>query len=484
MLFLMILATSPGVLPSPASIVRNPSTPSFLPTLSSGLGGALHWLDSNQSSSGSYGDYREHWAAAAAYALWLNNSNAANAALSYSYLAKQMSDPSSWFWGAYGEADVPGLVLYSIASSSNLGLVNPRSVAAELLQFQKSTGGFAGYYDLDRGQTVTSSVDTDMALLGLLSSNLCCRHGGHHQLVPVQLIPAQNRTRAIQYLLTLQNTDGSFNLTSTRSYDPIYSLGPDPVSITALTLLALKSYGFTIDQAPISNGLRFLSEAVLASSCENGHVYSTAVSTLVFNAFDQPYESAASTVYILSQENRDGGFSDSSRSSYPRSDALDTGWAAIALEPQSTGEARIPSPTNCLPVAVFSFSPQPSTVGVSVQFNASKSYDLDTDQLSFIWTFGDGSSGEGVNPNHTYTEAGNFTITLTVIDSGTNPGPLSGTKSGTITIQPSTVQKSPGLPISTEALWIILGAIGLVAVIAVAFDVGRRSTRRPPAHTA
>ena len=480
----MVLVTSTIIVPSPSNIVRNPSTTSFLRTLSSGLDGALQWLVANQNSNGSYGAFEEHLAASAAYALWLNDSNSANAALSYSYLSKQMSDSSSWFWGAYGEADVPGFMLYSIASSSNLGLVNPRDFAAELLQFQKSTGGFAGYYDLDRGQTVTSSVDTDMALLGLLSSNLCCRHGGHHQLVPVQLIPAQNRTRAIQYLLTLQNPDGSFNLTSTRSYDPIYSLGPDPVSITALTLLALKSSGFTIDQAPISNGLRFLSEAVLASSCENGQVYSTAVSTLVFKAFDQPYESAASTVYILSQQNSDGGFSDSSRSSYPESDALDSGWAAIALEAQSTGEARIPSPTNCPPVAAFSFTPQPSTVGVAVQFNASKSYDLDTDQLSFIWTFGDGSSGEGANPSHTYTEAGNFTVTLTVMDSGTNPGPLSVTKSEAITIQGSTVQKSPGLPISTAALWIILGAIGLVAVIAVAFDVGRRSTRRPPAHTA
>ena len=480
----MVLVTSTIIVPSPSNIVRNPSTTSFLRTLSSGLDGALQWLVANQNSNGSYGAFEEHLAASAAYALWLNDSNSANAALSYSYLSKQMSDSSSWFWGAYGEADVPGFMLYSIASSSNLGLVNPRDVAAELLQFQKSTGGFAGYYDLDRGQTVTSSVDTDMALLGLLSSNLCCRHGGHHQLVPVQLIPAQNRTRAIQYLLTLQNPDGSFNLTSTRSYDPIYSLGPDPVSITALTLLALKSSGFTIDHAPISNGLRFLSEAVLASSCENGQVYSTAVSTLVFKAFDQPYESAASTVYILSQQNSDGGFSDSSRSSYPESDALDSGWAAIALEAQSTGEARIPSPTNCPPVAAFSFTPQPSTVGVAVQFNASKSYDLDTDQLSFIWTFGDGSSGEGANPSHTYTEAGNFTVTLTVMDSGTNPGPLSVTKSEAITIQGSTVQKSPGLPISTAALWIILGAIGLVAVIAVAFDVGRRSTRRPPAHTA
>src|SRR5207249_4792185 len=197
--------------------------------------------------------------------------------------------------------------------------------------------------------------------------------------------------------------------------------------ITALTLLALKSYGFTIDQAPISNGLKFLSEVVLANSCRNGQVYSTAVSTLVFKAFGQPYESAGSTVYILSQQNSDGGFSDSSRSAYPQSDALDTGWAAIALDNQATGEARIPSPTNCPPVAAFSFSPQPSTVGVAVQFNASTSYDLDTDQLSFTWTFGDGYSGEGLNPSHTYTEAGNFTVILTVIDSGTNPGPLSGT---------------------------------------------------------
>src|SRR5439155_18447463 len=115
MLFLMILATSPGVLPSPASIVRNQSTRSFPPTLSSGLGGALHWLAANQSSSGSFGDYREHCAAAAAYALWLNDSNSAIAALSFSYLEKQLSDSSSWFWAAYGEADVPGFVLYSLA---------------------------------------------------------------------------------------------------------------------------------------------------------------------------------------------------------------------------------------------------------------------------------------------------------------------------------------------------------------------------------
>jgi PKD repeat protein len=373
-----------------------------------------------------------------------------------------MNSSSTWFWGIYGEADVPGAVQYSIASSSNIGLINSTAVASGLLQFQKSNGGFEGYYDLNQTQTVTSSVDTDMALLGLVSSDL---------------ISAQNRTLAIQYLLTLQNPDGSFNLTSTRPYDPIYSLGPDPVSITALTLLALKSVGFAIDNVAISSGVKFLSEALLANFCGNGHVYSTALSTLVFKAYAQPYEEATSTVYLLSQQNSDGGFSDSSRSSYAQSDALDTGWAAIALETPSTEQVRSLTPINCPPVAAFTFNPHAPAPGAAVHFNADMSNDPDKDQLSYNWTFGDGSSAKGVSPTHTYTEAGSFTVTLTAVDSGTNPGPLSNTKSLTITVRPTTVQKSPALPIHTTALWILSGAIGLVAIIGVAFYSGRRSAR-------
>ncbi len=441
------------------------------PDPSSNLGGALRWLAANQSSTGSYGAYQEHLAAAAAYALWLNDSTSQRAALSYLWLATQLNSSSAWFWGA--EADIPGAVLYSIASSHDLSLVNATFVRGQLLQLQNSTtGGFEGYSycasncnSVNAGYlTVASSVDTDMSLLGLASSNL---------------IPAQNRTLAIQYLLALQNPDGSFNLTGTRPFDSIYSLGPDSVSITALTLLALKSVGFTIDDASISSGLKFLSEALLANFCGKGHVYPTAISALAFEAYNQPYEGASSAVYILSQQNSDGGFSDSSRSSYPQSDALDTGWAAIALETQSTDQWRTPSPINCPPVAAFSFSPQEPTPGVAIRFNAATSTDPDTDQLSYNWTFGDGSNVEGVNPTHTYAEAGNFTVTLTAVDSGTNPGPLSNTKSLTITVQPTTVQKSSTIPISTTLLWIVAGTIGGLAIIGIAFYLGRRSVRSP-----
>src|SRR5712692_2500724 len=104
---------------SPQLFVR--LTPS---TLSSATDSALLWLAHNQSVDGSYGAYQEHLAAAAAYALWLNNSNSAKVALSYSWLAHQLNNSLAWFWGQYGEADVPGAVLYSLASSSNLELIN------------------------------------------------------------------------------------------------------------------------------------------------------------------------------------------------------------------------------------------------------------------------------------------------------------------------------------------------------------------------
>jgi chitodextrinase len=472
-LLMILVASSTLCTNSAAKAKGGSSNIQLLPTPSSSLARALQWLVANQSSDGSYGAYEEHVAAAAAYALWLNDSSSQKAARSYFWLATQLNSSSAWFWGT--EADVPGFVLYSIALSHNLPLVSATLVKDQLLQLQNATtGGFEGYSYCSSNcgtanaiyLTVTSSVDTDMALLGLVSSNL---------------IPAQNRTPAIQYLLTLQNPDGSFNLTSTKSYAPIYSLGPDSVSITALTLLVLKSDGFTSDNPTISNALKFLSEVAVANFDGTGHVYSAAMSALAFKAYDRPDNAISAVVYLLSQQNGDGGFSDSSRYS-TQSNALDTGWAAIALETQSTEEGP-PNPINSPPIAAFSFTPQTPTTGVAVHFDASASHDPDTDQLSYVWTFGDGSRAQGVSPTHTYTDAGNFTVTLTTADSGTNPGPLSDTKSSTLTVQLTTVQNSSTLPISATVLWILAGVIGLVAIIGVAFYLGRRSAIRSTVHS-
>ncbi len=51
-------------------------------------------------------------------------------------------------------------------------------------------------------------------------------------------------------------------------------------------------------------------------------------------------------------------------------------------------------------------------------FDGGSSSDPDGDVLSFEWDFGDGTTGEGIRPNHFYESVGNFTVTLVVRDNG------------------------------------------------------------------
>jgi hypothetical protein len=286
-----------------------PSQAAHSPAHSLALGSALQWLSANQSSTGSYGSYFEHWTAAAAYALWLNDSQSQKAALSYSWLAEQLDSSSSWFWGEFGEADVPSEIIYSLSVSNNLALLSQASADyLRLLAFQEDDGGFRGF------NNAPSSVDSAMALWGLISAGV---------------MPASNQISAVEYLLLLQNTDGSFNLTATMEASRFSSLGPEPISMTALVTLALRNASYTISDSSVSRALSYLSQ--VASQDFNEHVYAAALSALAFKAFNQSADASKAVSFILSSQNDDGGFRDKIRSS-EGSNALDTGWASIALQ--------------------------------------------------------------------------------------------------------------------------------------------------------
>ncbi|MFC1715606.1 PKD domain-containing protein [Candidatus Poribacteria bacterium] len=51
----------------------------------------------------------------------------------------------------------------------------------------------------------------------------------------------------------------------------------------------------------------------------------------------------------------------------------------------------------------------------AVQFDGSKSTDLDGVVNSFLWDFGDGSTGGGATPTHIYTEPGIYRVLLTIV---------------------------------------------------------------------
>ncbi len=66
--------------------------------------------------------------------------------------------------------------------------------------------------------------------------------------------------------------------------------------------------------------------------------------------------------------------------------------------------------------ARFSGTPTSGQAPLQVQFSANSGPDI----ASWSWDFGDGSYGSGMNPVHTYTTPGTYTVKLTVRQGQTN----------------------------------------------------------------
>ena len=71
---------------------------------------------------------------------------------------------------------------------------------------------------------------------------------------------------------------------------------------------------------------------------------------------------------------------------------------------------------NMPPEAEFSATPTFGDIPLTVYFDASASLDPDGSIAAYDWDFGDGSTGSGMTPDHTYSAAGDFTVSLTVTD--------------------------------------------------------------------
>lgn len=82
------------------------------------------------------------------------------------------------------------------------------------------------------------------------------------------------------------------------------------------------------------------------------------------------------------------------------------------------------------PAAVMSATPSTGPAPLTVTFDGSQSTDPDGTVTSWAWSFGDGSSGTGPVTTHVYSTPGNYTASLTVVDSGG----ASSTTTGTIVV--------------------------------------------------
>jgi len=73
-------------------------------------------------------------------------------------------------------------------------------------------------------------------------------------------------------------------------------------------------------------------------------------------------------------------------------------------------------PINGAPTASFVSAPSAPLSQSPVSFDASSSFDLDGTIVSYVWRFGDGSTGSGAVVQHQYSAGGIYVVSLTVTD--------------------------------------------------------------------
>lgn len=105
-----------------------------------------------------------------------------------------------------------------------------------------------------------------------------------------------------------------------------------------------------------------------------------------------------------------------------------------------------PVAENEAPVARVSANTTSGEASLTVQFTGNQSSD-DKAITSYFWTFKDGATSTTANPTHTFTQAGNFSVDLTVTDAEG----ASGTKSIAINVtDPVSNNTPPGFYVATN----------------------------------
>jgi PKD repeat protein len=120
-----------------------------------------------------------------------------------------------------------------------------------------------------------------------------------------------------------------------------------------------------------------------------------------------------------------------------------------------TGQAVVTVAAPVPPTAVAG-GPYSGSEGAAVSFDGSGSTDPAGTALSYAWTFGDGTSGTGAKPTHTYNSFGTDTVTLTVTDAN---GLVSSPSKTTATVAnvaptvnvPATLSATAGSPLTLSA---------------------------------
>jgi PKD repeat protein len=139
-----------------------------------------------------------------------------------------------------------------------------------------------------------------------------------------------------------------------------------------------------------------------------------------------------------------------------------------------------------IPASIFTFTSGPILTSSPVSFDGTSSYDPDGTIVGYAWDFGDGSTGSGATPTHSYSIAGTYSVKLNVTD---NSGSTQvSTQTVTITDRPPilTLTQSSTTATSGQAIVITISASdpdGTIATTTVNWGDGISDTISGPQTT-
>ncbi|MEK6954907.1 MAG: hypothetical protein AABX01_07890 [Candidatus Micrarchaeota archaeon] len=289
---------------------------------------AADFLKGRQLADGSFDPFSSPNSAAAAMALFAFEGNSTNVSAALQYLKSDLENPASYSWA---EADIPGISLFTYALFGNMSGLNISDVSGRLISMQGIGGGFKGYSqcvenckDPDWAKQVWApsedSISTAMALLGLNAA------GALNETI---------KNESANFLISLKNSDGSFNLTNSVIVGDFWSLGPDIYSQTGFVTLALKEIGY--DEADLLGPLAFLRNSTASNFNNNSNAtFAPAIVSYVLFLFGDTNNSLIAAQNLRCLQNPDGGYRDTLRFG-AGSNALDTAFAIMAMKNHFSG---------------------------------------------------------------------------------------------------------------------------------------------------
>jgi len=127
------------------------------------------------------------------------------------------------------------------------------------------------------------------------------------------------------------------------------------------------------------------------------------------------------------------------------------------------------------PVASITQSAAEVSQNEPISFDGLESYDPDGTIVSYVWDFGDGTTGTGVTASHEYVEDGNYQITLTVTDDDGE----SASAETTVTIETEAEPEPEEEPMQLAILSIVgLSVTALTATLLYGLFVRRRRRKK------